>query len=670
MTDNAPDLDAVQRQVGVLLARGDPSAARTLIEQSLPFAEAERKPGRIASFLVLLATCHGQLMRSDAAESAFDGALRSADETLEPGHPVRVVVIASWAAFERSRGALDAEKRLWQLVLPVLQSDPRFAGVLRDCLRSLEELETNAPKERQLRDSFERLREADLGQHASVNERGAAFEAVRGSTVELGRFFEGMRRRRELSTLLRDCYIMRPEELWRRLTAVGASHRQPVLDEQRCRFNLFLNGLLQSPRIEGVQTALETLAWRRGIGLEIHRCANRLARREPEVRQTLDAIRFARAKYAEELFAAPPDAKLRPRNGIEITLEPIERNFDYQQLEAKLLARLEPQVNRFVSRPVDCAELASRIPAEGVLIEYCRCTWPDGQGGVAASYVALVLPANRPDRAGIVHLCESAQLEELLFEYLSLLCGRSKTADFRPEVPGQIQSAAARELGHKLRMLVLDPLLPWTQPDNVKHLLLVTDGLLGRLPFSALPLIDGYMLDRWLISYLHTSRDLFVSDEATGASGQPLVVCEPAYDWSGPMEKDGFRFRPLEWAAREGDAVGKLLGVKPMTSTDATKTALTKACRSPGDPAYRHARHAAAGPSVGRRSRSRQSARVERRGRAAPGDPRTRRPSQGLRADVGTPGAGPGAAVDPRAGGRQHLAGRRSAASRRPRTAS
>jgi CHAT domain-containing protein len=111
-------------------------------------------------------------------------------------------------------------------------------------------------------------------------------------------------------------------------------------------------------------------------------------------------------------------------------------------------------------------------------------------------------------------------------------------------------------------------------------MLLVTDGLLSRLPFSALPLSDGYVMDQWLISYLHTARDLFGGDDAPGPPGSPIVMSDPKYDWPGSIAKGHFRFEQLESAANEGEAIGNILGVKPLTSTEATKQALT-ACRSP-----------------------------------------------------------------------------------------
>lgn len=328
------------------------------------------------------------------------------------------------------------------------------------------------------------------------------------------------------------------------------------------------------------QTALETLLWRRGIGLEIHRCANRLARHDPEVRNVLDTIRFNRANYAARLFDAPSDSELRPRHGMTMKLEidPIEANPDYRALEDRLFKRLEPPVNRFVSRPPDCAELASRIPDDGLLIEYWRCTWPvDNQGSIAASYVALVLPKKRPDMACTIHLCKSSEIEDTLFEYLSLLSGRSKTADFRNEDEVQRDPARAREVGQRLRSLLLDPLSVWTE--QAGHLLLVPDGLLVRLPFSTLPLGHGYVMDRWLISYLHSARDLFENEETLGLPSSPIVVSDPAYDWPGRMGRSTF-FEPLDCAAQEGKTIGHLLGVKPLTETAATKSALMT-CGSP-----------------------------------------------------------------------------------------
>jgi len=574
-SDNAPQPEAVQAKA--LLDGGEPEAARIILEHALVLPEVQEKPAVVVSMLGMLAACHTRLMRFEDAEVAYDRAVRIADEKLDPDHVVRVIVICSWAAFERGRGALDQEKKVWQMVLPVLQRDARFAAFLTECLRCLNELETLAPEERQLRESLEVERTADQSIDASFDQRSSSFAAVQRSASALVKLLEGMGRRRERSTALRDGLMMRPEELWRRLTGITAPYRHRVLDQQRCRFNLFLLDALQNPRPEAAQTALETLVWRRGIGLEIHRCANRLGRHNPAVREMLDTLRFSRASSAAMLFAAPPDEELRPARGTKMVLEPMEQSFEYQALEAQLLEHLEPAVNRFVAQPADCAELASKIPADGLLIEYWRCTWP-GDPLPVASYVAVVLPKDRPDKAAIVPLCESAALEDLLFEYLSLLSGRSKTADFRSEREVPPDPVRARELGEKIRAVVLDQLQPWTS--QAKHLLLVTDGLLGRLPFSALPLGDGYVMDQWLMSYLHTSRDLFGSDDPPRPTGRPIVISDPQYVWPGSTAKENFRFDRLECGAEEGAAIAKILGVSPLSGTEATKQALLT-CRCP-----------------------------------------------------------------------------------------
>jgi CHAT domain-containing protein len=282
------------------------------------------------------------------------------------------------------------------------------------------------------------------------------------------------------------------------------------------------------------------------------------------------------------LISPPRSSRRRTPHRLKIEREPIERYPEYQEWEARLLKHLEPEVNRFVSRPPTCAELASKLPADGLLIEFWRCTWPDNQGSVAASYVASVLPENRPDLAKVIHLCECAALEDTLLEYLAVLSGRSKTAEVANAARDKRDPLRARELGHTLRTLLLDPLEPWT--GRVAHLLLVTDGLLSRLPFSTLPLGNvGYVMDRWLVSYLHTARDLFPSDDRSKPSGSPLVISDPAYDWPGPFGQSSsrnFRVDRLEWAAREGEAIGRFLGVTPLTNTDATRAALMM-CQSP-----------------------------------------------------------------------------------------
>jgi CHAT domain-containing protein len=568
-------------QLGVgLMQDGKIDAARLLLEKYLPLAEQQQEPLPVVNVLGMLAACYIGLMRFDEAESAYTRAGQIANEKLRADDETRVSLILSWAAYERSRGALEKEKQLWLTLQPILERDPRFKGQISECLRSLQELETAAAAEHGLRESFEAARIADVStatSYASYTQRAKLFQTVEDSANPLATLLRDMARYREWNAVVRDALIMRPEELWRTLTTLNAPFRPPVLDEQRCRFNLFLRHSLQNPVPEAAQTALETLLWRRGIALEIRRCANRLAQRDPQVRTVVNTIHFNRANYVATFFAAPPDSELRGDHHPQIVLEPIEQNFDYQELEAQLNQRLKPQVNRFVSRPADCGELASKIPDHGLLIEYWRCTWRR-DGNVVASYVALVLPKGRPDQAGIVELCEAAVLEDTLREYLSLLSRRDKSAEFGNAQTVKPDPVTTRALGQRIRELVLDPLTRWT--GRAKHLLLVSDGLLDRLPFSALPLDDGYVMDQWLVSYLRTARDLFAEELFEAPTGKRVVISDLAYNWPGSNPKGDLRVEPLKHAAEEGEAIANILGVEPITDTGATKQAVM-AYRSP-----------------------------------------------------------------------------------------
>ena len=340
-------------------------------------------------------------MQFGDAESAYERAVRLADEKLEADHPVRVIVICSWAAFARSRGALDQETRLWQKILPVLEHAPRFEPLLRECSRCLQEIETLAPEEQQLRDSLETARTADMSIDASFDQRLASFEAAQRPAQALAALLQGMGRHREWSTTIRDGLMMRPEELWRRLTSIDAPYRQQVLDEQRCRFNLFLLQALQNPRPKPRRR--RSRRWCGGAASGWRSTAARINSpgRTSKLAACSTPCGSTGANYAAMSFAAPSDAALRPseRFRTKIELEPIEKNFEYQALEMRLLERLS-QVIRFVSRPADCAEMAAQIPDEGVLIEYWRCTWP-GDPLPRSSYVAAVLCEESTDKAAV-----------------------------------------------------------------------------------------------------------------------------------------------------------------------------------------------------------------------------------------------------------------------------
>lgn len=233
----------------LLLDRGEIQSALIVLKQGLLLPDMQQNPVFVVNLLGMLAACHKRLMRFDDAESIYNRAFQIA-EALEPDHVVRVAIMYSWAALERSRGALEREKRLWLMLEPLLNKNARYHDWLAECQRSLKELETLRPIELRLRDSFQLARAAEHAGTYGIEKQFALFKEVGNRAQELATHLKQMGRHRECGSILRDGFIMQPEELWRKLTAINSLGLHQVLQEQRCRFNLFpLQGLGGCPTL-------------------------------------------------------------------------------------------------------------------------------------------------------------------------------------------------------------------------------------------------------------------------------------------------------------------------------------------------------------------------------------------------------------------------------------
>jgi CHAT domain-containing protein len=126
---------------------------------------------------------------------------------------------------------------------------------------------------------------------------------------------------------------------------------------------------------------------------------------------------------------------------------------------------------------------------------------------------------------------------------------------------------AYREAGLALRKRVWDPLRP--ELAAAKLALVVPDGMLNLIPFSALPERNGYLVEHApVIHLLSSERDLIPSDAAPKKAGL-LAIGSPRFDLAGnslppsPLRDadiscDEFRkleFHPLPGTAEEIDDI-------------------------------------------------------------------------------------------------------------------
>jgi CHAT domain-containing protein/tetratricopeptide (TPR) repeat protein len=243
------------------------------------------------------------------------------------------------------------------------------------------------------------------------------------------------------------------------------------------------------------------------------------------------------------------------------------------ELERALAARARPYAELRRTERAGPDELAARLPAGAVMIEFVfhqnHATQPDktriGQG--QHQYSALLLWGGG---CRLVPLGDAAALHQAVQTWRR-----------------RVEAGEPGDKGDALRRRLWDPLAR-ALPADCKRLFLAPDGQLALVPLEALRLADGtYLVERYQMAYVTTGRDLLPRPRPAGAAAGALIVADPDYEAGPAAEKarGALQFQRLPGFAREADTVARLLQERPgwkvqsLRGADATEEALARARR-------------------------------------------------------------------------------------------
>jgi tetratricopeptide (TPR) repeat protein len=155
-------------------------------------------------------------------------------------------------------------------------------------------------------------------------------------------------------------------------------------------------------------------------------------------------------------------------------------------------------------------------------------------------------------KAATIHrLAPAVDLDSQVAAFIGLLRDRS--------VARGAWMSAARPLGRTLLSAAIGGL-----PPGIGRLVIVSDGVLHRVPFEALPVDpDSTALgERFEISTVPSATvwlRLRQSEMSRGGGGRALVFADPELSGASPGGQQ--RLQPLPWARQEATAIGRLLGL-------------------------------------------------------------------------------------------------------------
>lgn len=279
------------------------------------------------------------------------------------------------------------------------------------------------------------------------------------------------------------------------------------------------------------------------------------ASNDPQIASLLNDLNKARADLLKVEEAAP--GKTGNQDAIAQATKRMEG------IERELAERSAVFRNDHRASTVTVDDVRRNLPAHSVLISYVAfqrrpVERVDPARGYTPSYAAFVLHPDS-DRIRIFDLGDAKTLQDLV-------ASMRASGDAEAHAGGlgsKRNERAYREAGVKLRKIIWDPLRG--EVGNARQALIVPDGILNLVPFSGLPLGNGYLIEHGpVIHMLSSERDLIPSDANTAKAGM-LAIGGPSFDVAEstrpasplrdtPVDCDAFRkliFDALPGSAQE-----------------------------------------------------------------------------------------------------------------------
>jgi CHAT domain-containing protein/tetratricopeptide (TPR) repeat protein len=274
----------------------------------------------------------------------------------------------------------------------------------------------------------------------------------------------------------------------------------------------------------------------------------------PLLRDKLDALSRARSELIALLYAPAGPTGASGRDAVSSARARID------ELETTLSAASE--AFGIQSEPVTLSKIQAALPAGAALVEFVRYRRFDARQPhpwQEERYVAYLVTAGGPPEW--VALGATAPVDAQIAAVLAAM--DSKT-------PVETSRAALQRLDAS----VFAPIR--ARLTSVSHVILAPDGKLNLVPFEALVDSEGrYALDRYLMSYVTTGRDLLRFAAHHSPRSAATIIAAPDYGPPKSTTCDTLgSLCPLKGALGEATDLRRYFAALPLTGQRATKSAL------------------------------------------------------------------------------------------------
>jgi CHAT domain-containing protein/Tfp pilus assembly protein PilF len=488
---------------------GEYAKAEPLYQRALAIREKTlgRESPEVVAILNNLANVYLDNGEYGKAKPLYERALAIREKALGPEHPKVAVLLNNLATLYRNKGAYAEAEPLYRRALAIYEKalGPQHPSIA-----------------------------------ASLNEL-AVLCAARGDIV----------RAVELQSRANDI-----AEYNLTLNLGAGSERQKLaylaFSEKQTGFTFFLHSQIAPDDPQALKLAFTTLLRQKGRALDAMTDTVAALRRHatPQDQKLFDQLIEARSQLAALIHKESDTANLetyRPRLGaLEEKIENLEAELSARSVEFRAHAR-----------PVTLSAVQSAMPAGGALIEFALYTPQDPRTGkkTPPRYLAYLLAAQaQPKWPKCVDLGEAAPIDRAVDAWGQSLRENS------PDV---------NRLARAVDELVMRPIrsLLWSEPGEIRHLLIAPDGSLNLMPFAALvDEKDRYLIERYTISYLTSGRDLLRLQTTQPTKTAPLVVADPLFGRMANAAARGSR-NSFDDGHREGRGASRRIFFQPLPGT-------------------------------------------------------------------------------------------------------
>jgi len=218
----------------------------------------------------------------------------------------------------------------------------------------------------------------------------------------------------------------------------------------------------------------------------------------------------------------------KPADEYKRTLEKLEE--DRENLEAKIAELSSSFAAKKKIEQVDSEQISEFLHGQSALVEFVKFIFYDFQNKMEPSprYIAYVLVPQKKGSPILVDLGNGDTIDGAIYDYRNEISQATEIIerDGEKEAERRLQ-----EKGKKLYELIIQPLSPYIFTQ--RELFLCTDGNMSLIPFSVFSDENNkYLIEKYQINYLSSSRDLLRFERKTASSGEVVVLAGPDYDVS------------------------------------------------------------------------------------------------------------------------------------------